>query len=105
MQPGKRQLRLGLDARDGEQLHVGGALACILQQRRLADARLTAHEERAAGRAPGGVEQRTDPGTLVVAAIEHDAILRSPPPGIDPAQAAAESISQRRFAASSAAIL
>ena len=70
VQAGERQLGLRLDAARREHVHPGGALARVLEQRRLAETRVTAQDERAA---PGGarrLEQRTETGALLLAPEE-----------------------------------
>ena len=76
VQPGERQLGLGLDAGAGEHPHPVGARQRVLQQRRLADSRLAAQHEGAAARLPGRVEQAVDGRALAVSAQQHGPTLR-----------------------------
>ena len=76
VQPGERELRLGLDPARREHVHVGRAIAHVLEQGGLADPGLAAHDERAAAGLPRGAEQCTDEGALRVPSVQHEPILR-----------------------------
>ncbi len=56
----ERELCLRLDCGAAEHLHVGSALACIFEKRRLADAGLAADDEHAALRRARTIEKRFD---------------------------------------------
>ena len=56
----ERKLRLGLDSSRGEDVHIAGSIAGIPEQRGLADARIAVHDEHAARRVAGRLEQPPD---------------------------------------------
>ena len=90
MQRGERQLRLGLHAPRADDAHVCRPLARVLEQGRLADPRLAAESEDAAPRRARPVEQLADPRALLVAAVEHRAMIRQrldPEEGVRPRMA------------------
>ena len=66
VQPGVRQLALGLDAGRAQHPALAGVRDRLLEQRGLADARLAAHDDRAAVR-----QQRPEPRTLDLSPEEH----------------------------------
>jgi hypothetical protein len=80
MQPRERELRLGLDPANGDDVHVHRPLARILEQRGLPDAGFPAHHQRATARRPGAVEQGADLGALHVTPVEHVRIVTRGPP-------------------------
>jgi hypothetical protein len=69
--PGKRQLVLGLDTHAAQQAHVVGALGGVLQQRRLADPRLTAQDQRGAALLASALQQRVQCALLSLSPDEH----------------------------------
>jgi len=71
----KRELRLGLDTAGAQQVHVGGALSGVLEQRRLPDARVAAQDERAASGGACGLEQAADRVALIIPPVEHELIV------------------------------
>ena len=83
MQPGERQLGLRLDPARRQHLHVARPLPRILQQRRLAHARLAPQDQRAAARRPRRFDERSHAGALDITPVEHEPILRAvlPTPG------------------------
>src|SRR5262249_13493140 len=72
---GEGELGLRLDAARGQDVHVGGAVASVLQQRRLAHAGLAAQDEAAATRSTSGAEQLADHGALGIPPVEHARIV------------------------------
>jgi hypothetical protein len=72
---GEGQLGLRLDAAGGEDLHVGCLITRILEQRSLADARVSPDDEDAALRVTGRIEEPGDEGALSVPPMEHASIL------------------------------
>ena len=76
VQPRERQLGLRLDSARREHVHVGRAIAHVLEQGGLADSRLSPQHERAAARRPRGIEQCADEGALRVPSVQHEPILR-----------------------------
>lgn len=71
----ERQLRLGLDAAGGENVHALGPLAGVVEEGRLSDPGLAAQHERAATRGAGSVEQRPDDSLLGGTATQHVAMV------------------------------
>jgi hypothetical protein len=65
------ELRLRFDPAAAEHAHVLGLFARILEERRLADARLTADDEHTASRPARSVEKLADQAALRVSAVEH----------------------------------
>jgi hypothetical protein len=76
VQPGERELDLGLHAPHAEHGGVPGRGGRVLEQRRLADPRLTPEHEHAAAPVARPGQQRIDPCTLRVAAQQHGPIVR-----------------------------
>jgi hypothetical protein len=77
VQPGVRELRLGLDAGDRQHAHVGSGLARVLEQRALADPRLAREHEHAAATPPRVLQRRVHDRTLAAAPDQHQArVLR-----------------------------
>ena len=67
----ERELGLGLHPARVEHVHVARAGARVVEQDRLADARLAAQRQRAAPRVAGRVEQCADEGALSVPPKQH----------------------------------
>ena len=76
VQPGERQLGLGLHAGAGEHPHAVRLLQGVLQQRGLADPGVAAQDERAAARLPGRLEEAVDGRALALPAQQHGRTLR-----------------------------
>lgn len=72
---GERELRLRRDADTAQNEHVTSLLACVLEQRRLADSRVAANDESAAARSAGAVQELADPDLLRIAAEQHGRIV------------------------------
>ena len=68
---GERKLRLELDTSRGEDVHVAGSVACVPEERGLADSWLAVHDEHAARRVASRLEQPSDLGPLGVTPVEH----------------------------------
>ncbi len=76
VQPRERQLRLGFDPGAREHPHPLGPRHRVLQQGGLADPRLAPHDEGAAARLPGRIEQAIDRLALALTAQQHGPTLR-----------------------------
>ena len=77
MQPGERELHLGLDARDPGDAALRGPLGDVLQQRRLADPRLAAQDQHRALPRPDALQQAVQRLALVASASQHAALSLS----------------------------
>jgi len=64
VQPGEGQVRFGLHPGRGQHRHRRGSLACVVQQRRLADPGLTPHHQRSASTRAGIRQQPVDDRAL-----------------------------------------
>jgi hypothetical protein len=73
--PGERQLVLGLDPRAAHHAHPVAGVLGVREQRRLADARLAADDERGAAAVPRALEEGVDRALLGLAAHEHGPIV------------------------------
>jgi hypothetical protein len=78
VQRGECQLGLGLDPTCPQHPHRARLLQRVLEQRRLADARLATDDQRAAARGPGAGDQALDSGRLGLSAEKHLPILTPP---------------------------
>jgi hypothetical protein len=56
-------------------MHLAGAGASILEQRRLANPGFASQQEHPAARTPRAFQERTDTVALLTAPVEHRAIL------------------------------
>jgi len=70
----ERELCLRLDCGAAEHLHVGSALACIFEKRRLADAGLAADDEHAALRRARTIEKRFDARSFRASVTSHSVV-------------------------------
>ena len=71
MQSGERELHLGLHARSPRKATPGRLLGDVLQERRLADARLAAQHQRRALADPDALQQPVQDLALPAAALQH----------------------------------
>src|SRR5262249_40192934 len=79
LETGKRELRFGLDTVGGEDVHVRCALARVVEQSRLPDARLPSENQGTASRRPRVFQQRPELGALCIAPVKHSWIVRLQP--------------------------
>jgi hypothetical protein len=79
MQPGECQVRFGLDPTRRQHHHRRRLLFRIIQQRRLADPRLAAHDQRPGRACPGVLQQGVDGRTLTVSSQEPHSLLETRP--------------------------
>src|SRR5262249_38676148 len=75
VQGGERKLRLRLDATGFEDMQIDGSLAGVLEQSRLPNAGLPAHDQGAAPTRPSSLEERSDRGALRVPPVQHREIV------------------------------
>ena len=71
LQGGERKLRLRFDSRTAEDAHAFGLAASVLEERRLADARLAGNDEDAAARRASVFEKLADPRPFRVSPVQH----------------------------------
>ena len=76
LQGGEREMRLRLDAGAAQNDHVAGLVARVLQECRLADARLAGEDQHCAVRRSSAGEELADTGALRVSPVEHRVIVR-----------------------------
>src|SRR5215211_205755 len=89
MQAGERQLHLGLDPGDPRDAETGCLPRAVMQQRRLADARLAADDQDRALAGPDVLQQPVEQLALVGSAQQHRRTARGHPctldhPGLGP---------------------
>ena len=71
VQCGERKMRLRFDAAAAQNEHVAGSVARVLQECRLADARLAGEDQDSALRRSSAGEELADTGALQVSPVEH----------------------------------
>ncbi len=71
VQSGERELRLRFHPGAAEHAHVAGLVARVLQERRLADARLAGDDQDGAARRASAIEKLADPRPFRVSPIQH----------------------------------
>ena len=77
VQPGERELHLGLDARDPGDAALRGPLGDVLQQRGLADPRLAAQDQHRALPGPDALQLTVQHLALVASTSQHAALSLS----------------------------
>ena len=71
MQGGEWKMCLGFDSTAAQNEHALGLVARVLQECRLADARLTGDDQHGASGRTSVREELADPGALQVSPVEH----------------------------------
>ena len=71
VQGGERKLRLRFDSGAAEHVHAVGLVARVLQERRLADARLAGDDQDGAARRASAIEKLADPRPFRVSPVQH----------------------------------
>jgi hypothetical protein len=74
MESREGQLHLGVDACCESDAEIGCRPGCVLEERRLPDARLASQHEHAALARPDAIEHAIDRRTLVAAATQHRSV-------------------------------
>jgi hypothetical protein len=74
MESREGQLHLGVDPGRASDAEIVGRPGCVLEERRLPNARLASHHEHAALARPDAIEHAIDRRTLIAAATQHRSV-------------------------------